>query len=263
MKNRLNIKPLFFLILLFMSASSFAQIKTAISVEIESGQTTKNYSGDKLESFVVEMYSVNYPNALTFTKVNNQIVITIAQEPNTLIKIGTKNKYLIQELLYDDKVIYSIEAIDFDLKNLPKNSEISNRIFNGKIESYVGKSNFENTKDYDIDKTYKLFARLSIPAYLNDVDAVFVSMADFFSQEDALMRIFLNSYAEKTQPLTTGYLTTNEVGTIEKGVVWTPKDDENGKYEIYSKGKIIKTEVQNLTEFQQTIMDYLEKNIND
>lgn len=140
---------------------------------------------------------------------------------------------------------------------------ITNQIVKGKIESYVGKTQFENTEDYRLDKSYKLFLRLTIPADLNDIDAVFNSIAEFFSQEDALLRIFLGRYAEETQPSMTGYLITNNVGSIENGIIWTPTDVKNGKYDIYIKGKIIKTERQNLTDFQETIMDYFEKNITD
>lgn len=246
-----------------MNAPSFGQIQQSVTVQIESGQTTKNYIGEKLESMVVEMYAVNYGNALTFTKVNQQIVITNAQEPNTLIIIGFKDKLLVRELLYDENVISSIEAIDFDLKNLPKSSTITNQIVDGKIESYIHKTQFENTEGFRLDKSYKLFARLTIPAALRDIDAVFASVAAFFSQEDALLRIFLGSYAEKTQPLTTGYLKTNEVGIIENGVIWTATNAENGTYDLYNKGKIIKTEIQNLTDFQETILDYFRKYRND
>ncbi|TDG36431.1 hypothetical protein EZJ43_07890 [Pedobacter changchengzhani] len=263
MKNRLNIQKIFFLVLLFMSASSFGQIQNSITVKIESGQTTKNYIGEKLESMIVEMYAMNYGNALTFTKVNDLILITNAQEPNTQIKIEFRDKFLVRNFLYDEKVISSIEAIAFDLNNLPKSSTITNQIVKGKIESHIGKMQFENTEGYRLDKSYKLFLRLTIPADLNDIDAVFDSVANFFSQEDALLRIFLGRYAEKTQPLMTGYLVTDKIGSIENGIIFTPTDDENGKYDIYHKGKIIKTQLQNLIDFQETIMEYFEKNITD
>lgn len=263
MKNQFNLKYLFSFILLFMTTSSFAQIKQSITVKIESGQTTKNYVGDKLESFVVEMYAVNYGNALTFTKVNNQILVTNAQEPSAIIKIGIKNKLLVRELLYNEKLISSIEAIDFDLNNLPENSQISSIRVDGKTSSYVGKSLNQNPEGVNLDKTYKLFARLTIPADLNDIDSVFNSMAEFFSQEDALLRIYSGAYAEETQPLMIGYLKTNEKGKIENGIIFTPTDDENGHYNIYNKGKIIKTEIQVLSDFQETIMDYFEKTLTD
>ena len=260
MKNRLNIQKIFLLVLLFMSASSFAQIQNSITVKTESGQTTKNYIGEKLESFVVEMYAMNYGNALTFTKLNDQIVITNAQEPNAMIIIRTKDTLLIRELLYGEKVISSIEAIDFDLNNLPKNSLISSIRIDDKTSSYVVKLINENPEGVSLDKTYKLFGRLIIPADLTDIDAVFNSMANFFAQEDALLRIYLGAYAEENQPLMIRYLKTNEGGKIDSGIIWTPKDDENGKYDIYTKGKIIKTEIQNLSNFQETIIHYFEKN---
>ena len=136
-------------------------------------------------------------------------------------------------------------------------------IKDGKIESYIHKTQFENTEGFRLDKSYKLFARLTIPAALRDIDAVFASAAAFFSQEDALLRIFLGRYAEKTQPLTTGYLKTNEVGVIENGIIWTATNAENGTYDLYNKGKIIKKEIQNLTDFQETILDYFKKYRND
>ncbi|MFD2287083.1 hypothetical protein GJU39_10570 [Pedobacter petrophilus] len=263
MRNKLNIKYLLFSILLFMSASSFAQIQHEITVKIESGETIKKYKGEKLESLLVQMYAVNYGNALTFSKENNQIVISNAQEPNAIIKIEIKNKLLVRKLFYDEKLISSIEVINFNFNNLPKNSQISSTMVDGKTSSYVGKSLSENTEGFRMDKTYKLFARLTIPADLNEIDSVFNSIADFFSQEDALLKIYSGSYAEQTQPLMKAYLKTNGAGKIENGIIWTSKERENGHYEIYSKGKMIKTEIQNLKDFQESIMDYFEKNIPD
>ncbi|WP_026976243.1 hypothetical protein [Flavobacterium tegetincola] len=256
-------KNILFIILLFMSSSSFAQIKQSTTVEIESGQTTKNYIGATLESMVVELFAVNYGNALTFTKVNDQIVITNAQEPNAVIKITLNNKYLVRTLFYNEKMVSSTEAIAFDLENLPKSSTISNQIVKGKVESYVGKTELDATMNYDFDKTYKLFARLTISTDLNNIDAVFESIAAFFSQEDALLKVFLGSYARKNQPIMSGYLKTNALGKIESGIIWLAIDNENGKYEIYSKGKITKTEKQTLIDFQETIVDYFEKTMID
>ena len=262
MKNKFNVKYLLFLISIVMSSSSFSQNKNSTeTIKIESGKIVKNIVDGKLESFVVEMYAVNYGNALTFTKENNQIMIRNAQEPNAIIKIAIENKNQIRELLYDNKVISSIKAINFDLDKLPKNSQISNQMFDGKIESYVGKSNLENIEEHRLDKTLKLFFRLNISAKKITIDAVFSSISDFFSQEDALLKIYSGKYAEQTQPLMTAYLKTNETGKIQKGIIWTARAGENGKYDVYNSGKIVKTEFKSLSDFQKTIMDYLAKSI--
>jgi len=260
MKNQFNRKHLLFLILLFMGISSFAQSQdSTTTIKIESGQIVKHIVAGKLESFVVQMYAVNYANALTFTKVNNQIIISNAQEPNAIIKIAIENKNQIRELLYDKKIVSSIKTINFDLNNLPKNSQISNRMVNGKIESYVSKRNLENIDEHKLDKTLKLFFRLDIAAELITIVEVFNSIADFFSQEDALLKIYSGQYADQAQPLMTAYLNTNEAGKIEKGIIWLQKDAGKGKYETYSHGKMIKSEVQSLQDFQDTIMDYFQK----
>jgi len=262
MKNKFNIKYLPFLISIVMSTPSFSQNQDSTeTIKIESGKIVKNIVAGKLESFVVEMYAVNYGNALTFTKESNQIIIRNAQEPDAIIKIAIEDKNQIRELLYDNKVISSIKAINFDLDNLPKNSQISNRMVDGKIESYVGKSNLENIDEHRLDKTLKLFFRLDISAKQITIDAVFSSISDFFSQEDALLKIYSGKYAEQTQPLMTAYLKTNEAGKIEKGIIWTAKEGKNGKYDVYNNGKIVKTEFKSLSDFQKTIMDYLAKSI--
>ena len=261
-KYKFNIKYLLFLISIVMSTSSFSQNKKSTeTIKIESGQIVKNIVAGKLESFVVEMHAVNYGNALTFTKENNQIMIRNAQEPNAIMKIAIENKNQVRELLYDNKLISSIRAINFDLNNLPKNSQISNRMHDGQIESYVGKSNLENIDELRLDKTLKLFFRLDIAQNLITIDAVFSSISAFFSQEDALLKIYSGKYAEQTQPLMTAYLKTNEAGKIEKGMMWTATGGKNGKYDIYHNGKIVKTESKNLSDFQKTIMDYLAKSI--
>ena len=176
-----------------------------------------------------------------------------------LLKIIIK----IRELLYDKKIVSSIKTINFDLNNLPKNSQISNRMVNGKIESYVSKRTLENIDEHKLDKTLKLFFRLNIAPELITIAEVFSSIADFFSQEDALLKIYSARYAQQTQPLMTAYLKTNESGKIEKGMIWTPKDDKNGKYDMYSNCKIVKTESNNLSDFQKTLMDYLKKGTTD
>lgn len=264
MKYQFNNKHLLFFFLLFMSTSSFAQKPDSTQIiEIESGKTLKRFVEGKLEKLVVQMFAVNYGNSIFFEKVKDAILITSFQEPNASIKISIKNKLQVREILYDGKLISSIEAINFDLENLPKNSQISNQMVNDKVESYVGGYIFENTGGFRLDKTYKLFARLNIPATLTNIDDALNSIADFFSQEDALLRIFLGRYAEQTQALMTGYLKTNGLGKIESGIIWISMDDENGRYEIYNQGKIIKTELQTLKDFQESIISYFQKNIND
>jgi len=94
---------------------------------------------------------------------------------------------------------------------------------------------------------------------LTDIDTIFNALADDFSQEDALLKIYYGRYAEKYEPLPVAYLNTDNTGKIKKGIVWTETSGQNGKYNIYSNGKVIKSANQNLTDFQKTIMDYMEK----
>ncbi|WP_035758837.1 hypothetical protein [Flavobacterium tegetincola] len=260
MKNQYNLKYLLAFILLFMSASSFSQIKQSITVKIESGQTTKNYKGEQLESFLVEMVAVNYGNALTFTKANNRIVITNAQEPNATIKIYLNDeKMLGRELLYKNTVYLAVQEIKFDIDNLPKNSTISIEWKNNKPISYGVTLNKLTSEDLDLDKMYKLFVRMDYPNELETDDAIFEHMAEFFSKEDALLRIYEGAYAMQFNKSIVANLKTDEYGKIKEGIIWSPKQNKDGQYQIYSNGKIVVSGDQSLTDFQQTFMAYMIK----
>ena len=52
---------------------------------------------------------------------------------------------------------------------------------------------------------------------------------------------------------------TYESGKIKDGIIWSPNQSKNGQYHIYINGKIVISDNQNLTDFQQTIMSYLIK----
>ncbi|KQO22468.1 hypothetical protein ASF10_08815 [Flavobacterium sp. Leaf82] len=56
----------------------------------------KKYVDGKLESFIVEMYAMNYGNVLSFSKINDTIFIKNADE-------FIKNNKEIRELIYKKK----------------------------------------------------------------------------------------------------------------------------------------------------------------
>ncbi len=249
-----------FIIILFIGASSSAQIQTSIAVKIENGNTIKNYKGEELESFVVEMAAVNYGNELRFAKANNQIMISSAQEPNAKIKIYLNDKKMLgRELLYNNKVYLAVQEIEFDIDSLSKNSEFSSEWINNKVISYRVALNPITSEDLNLDKMYKLFVRMDYPNELETQDAIFEYMAAFFSREDALLRIYEGGYAAQFNKPIVANIKTDESGKIKDGIIWSPNQSKNGKYHIYSNGKIVISDNQNLIDFQQTIMSYLIK----
>lgn len=247
------------IILLFFTSILFGQQKDSIK-EIGNGKIIKKYNGTELESFEVEMYATNYGNVISFTKTNDTIFIKIADESDITLKIFLKNKMQVNQLLYKNKELSSFEYINFNLKNLPKNSIVSRHLRNGKIESYISKSDLKYIENVNFDKSVKVFLRLDRNPDLTDINSIFNSISDFFSKEDALYMIFLSSYADKLEPLIMAYLKTNEQSKIKAGIIWSESDSKNGKYEIYNNGKVIKSGIQKLEEFQKTIIDYFEKN---
>lgn len=253
----------FFLLLLIGFLCYGQKQESPVIKEIESGEIAKIYSDGKLESFVVKMYAVNYENELTFKKLKDAVIINDAQNEDAVIKIYFKGNREIRELLYQGKMISSVEEINFDLNNLPNNTKISTRLVNNKLESYTSKVNVEHLENADLDKSLKLFSRLDYKRNSANLDSILNAIADFFSEEDALLKIYSGEYAERSTPTMTAYIQTNEFGKIETGIIWTSKDLQKGKYEIYSKGKITKTEFQSIATFQKTLLSYLEKTMNE
>jgi len=242
-----------------MSLPSFGQEEIQ-KVEIEGGTLSKKYTDGKLESFLVEMYAVNYGNAFNFIKEKDTITIDNGEISNAVIKIYFKNKMQISELFYNKKIVAYYEAINFNLDNLPKSNTIYSLLVNNKTESFINNFNFKNV-DEDFDQNLiKFYNRLNHITDATNIDSVFSSIANFFSKEDALYRIYSGSYAEKFAPPVITYLKTNESGKIESGIVWTEKETGKGKYDIYNKEKIVKSEIQSLSNFKETFREYFTKN---
>ncbi|HFK5566857.1 TPA: hypothetical protein ACG0AB_002353 [Elizabethkingia anophelis] len=249
-----------FFILFCFNSISFGQKQNAVKTEakeIENGKITKQYIDDKLNSFTVDMAAVNYGNTLFFTKKDNLITIKDGQNPDAIIRIYLKGKKFTTDLMYKNKELMYIESIDLDFNSLPPNSIISSQYKDGKPESFISRSQMEDI--HGLDKVMKLFWRMDKKTSLTNIDTIFDTLADDFSQEDALLKIYFGRYAEKYEPLPTAYLNTDNTGKIKKGIMWTKTSDQNGKYNIYSNGKVIKSVNQNLTDFQKTIMGYMEK----
>jgi hypothetical protein len=261
-------------ILIIKGMFSFGQEPDSLTVvEIASGKIIKKIINKKTESFDVEMYAMNYGNVLNFSKVNDTIFIKNAAESNAIIKIFIKNKKEARELVYKKQQLLYLGSIDFDLNNFPPASIITSQLSNNNVESYMGRSRLESIADddeRDFEKSFKLFGRLKSPENLTSIDLIFNSFADFFSEEDALLKIYSSRYAEKyakdydekhkekTAPLSLAYIRTNELVGIKNGIIWNKKDEINGVYNIYSENKIIKSDVKSLQEFQNIIKEYWE-----
>ena len=83
-------------------------------------------------------------------------------------------------------------------------------------------------------------------------------MVVFWGQEDSIYEVYV-SEQEKKVILHMTYLDTNDKGQITDGVAWKEaKSPQKAFYEIYKKGKKIKTEEKTLQDFQTIFMKYLE-----
>lgn len=248
------------IILIFFSATGqwlFSQ-KTE-EIKIESGAITKQFKNGKLDHFVVSMYAVNYGNNLIFSKSKDEILIKNAEDEHSVITISLKDKQQVKSFIYNNKPIMTMENIILDLNNLPKNSIISSQLSGNDINSFTFTTNFDNLGNANPDKSFKLFSRLYIDPKLDTIDGIFNWIGDFFSQEDALLKIYFGRYAEKYEPKTLAYLQTDHLVNIKTGVIWkanNSNDFNSGKYDIYNNGKITKSASESLEKFQQTYMDF-------
>lgn len=251
-------------ILLFCGLSVTAQneknnLRTE-EIKIESGEIIKKYNNDKLESFAVQIYANSYYNSFFFAKENDTIVVKNLNEKDAIIKIYVKDKKKVSEFIYKDKQIFYLEVIDFNINNLPAKSKISNRIYDNEKTSYLYKNNMADAHGDDFEKSYKLFLFLKTSENNVTVDSIFNQIADFFSKEDAIYRIYMSKYRDKinaeSATNTTAYLITDELGKIKNGILWTEKPSNNGEYHIYKNGKIIKSENIKLESFQKIINTY-------
>jgi len=230
--------------------------------KIESGSTFKKYKNGKLDSIVVAMYAVNYGNALIFAKKDNEIRITNADDENSVIKIELKNNKQVRTFFYKDKPAIVVESIDFDINQLQKNTMINRFFFDNIIQNVSIKTDYEVFGDDNPDKTFKLFYGLNIRTDLDNLDAIFENIGAFFSEEDALLKIFYGNYAEKFAPKILTYLKTNDSGIITDGITLDYQNKnvkETNPYNIYKNGKIIKSGKANLADFQKIYQDYIIK----
>lgn len=242
----------------FSQNNNTANTKT-IEVNIESGVTLKEYKAGKLEKIAVGMYAMNYGNTLTFTKNDQVITIKDAQSPDITIQIYFENGKQNRALLFKNKPISSWKIIDFDIQNLPKNSNITRYYEQNQNFHIIQKTYFEAldaAENNNLDKSFKLFGRLEMYSNLTNIDTIFNTLATFFSQEDALLRIYYGKYAEKFMPLLSANIETDALGKIKEGIIWTERKNQKGDYQVYKNNKIIKTVTANLTEFQQILLDY-------
>ncbi|MEO8255660.1 MAG: hypothetical protein ABI554_14870 [Flavobacterium sp.] len=260
MKNLLTIFGVF-----IFSMSVFGQnmdLPGFKEIKIEGGSTFKKYENGKLDSIIVAMAAVNYGNALLFSKTKEAILIKNVADKNSLIKIELKNKKQVRTFLFKNKPIIIIEGINFDVNNLPKNASISTVISNNIVNSCTVYTNYDSLGDDNPDKTYKIFYRLDIQSDLDNLDAIFNNIGDFFNKEDSLLKIFSGRYAEKFAPQALASLQTDNSGKIKDGIMLDFKNlkiNEKNEYHIYKNGKIIQSGTANVKDFQTIFMEYQEK----
>ncbi|SHF62619.1 hypothetical protein [Chryseobacterium vrystaatense] len=233
-----------------------------VETKIEGGSTFKKYKNGKLDSMVVTMAAVNYGNALLFSQTKNAVIISNAQDKNSLIKIELKNKKQVRTFLYKDKPVIITEGIDFDINNLPKNAKIFTSISSNIVNSTIVYTNYDHVADDNPDKTYKLFYRLDIRSDLSNLGDIFNNIGDFFTQEDSILKIYSGKYAEKFAPDALASLQTDSSGKIKDGIILdfkNPKNNEKDDYSIYKNGKIIKSGKASLKDYQNIFIDYREE----
>ena len=258
-------KNLTFLAILMCLVFVFGQNQDSsdfIETKIESGSTFKKYKNGKLDSIIVTMAAMNYGNALFFSKSNDTIRITNAADKNSIITIEVKNKKQIRTLFYKNKPAFIVENIDLDLKNLPKNGSITSYILDNIISSNNLTANHENLGEENPDKTMKLFGGLQVRTDLDNIDDLFENIGEFFSEEDALLKIFYGRYAEQFSPKILSYFASDASGKIKDGSIldFQNKNINNkNPYKIYKNGKILKFGTANVEDFQNIYIDFLNK----
>lgn len=251
------------LFLCYIGFNCYAQTKNfskqELPITIENGQTTKHYEKDKLTHFTVEMYAVNYGNVLSFFKEQNKIIIKDAYQPNAIITLYLDQNLWTWNLSFKNKELITLRQINDDLMKLPASSTIVRQLEEGVISCYVRKINslnFELFKDENLDKNMKLFQRILKNGDAKNLEVMFVSLADFFSKEDALLKIYKGSYADKMGAKTLGYLKTDADGKITSGINWQSSDGITGTYKLFHKGKLIESEEQNLEEYNKKLENF-------
>ena len=263
------VKFLFTVTLFVCSLSAFGQVGDPSGFtekDIESGKVYKKYKDSKLDSIVVGMVAVNYGNALIFSLEKDEIRITNAADKNSVITIGMKNGKQVRTFFYKNKPAIIIENINFNINNLPKNSQISNAYWKETTVSSILTTNYQAFGDDNPDKTFKLFYRLNGRPDLTNLEAVFDDIGHFFDEEDALLKIFDGNYAEKFEAQALAYFKTDHLGKITDGINLefdAKKPSDKTKYTIYKGGKAIKSGTSNVTEFQPIFIEYREKTMDN
>lgn len=252
---------LFLFFSLSLSAQTNGNNSGTEKIEIENGAITKKFNNGKLESFNVEVTADSYYNSFFFTKKNDTVNVTNLSEEKAVIKIYVKDKKKVSEFIYDGIPIFYQEVIEFNTTKLPTKGKIWGNITNGKNVSYFFyRDNLWKAKGDDFEKSYKLYSFLKTSEYNVTSDLLFNEIADYFSEEDAILKIYLSKYRNKiiaeSKLFKTAYLTTNEKGQIKNGVLWTQKSDDKGEYKLYENQKSVKTENIDLKTFQAIFNDY-------
>ncbi len=239
--------------------SSYIKAQKTETIKIESGEVYKKYKGNKLDSLVVSVMAENYGNHLVFTKTDTEIVARSINDENSLLKFGLKNGKQFKTFIYKKHPILSIETIDFDRSNLPKNAFVTGSYDKNVFFYNLLVMDHEKLGNDNPDKIFKLFHRLNIDPTLNSLDSIFDYIAKFFSQEDALLKIYKGSYAEKFEPQATAWLKTDSQGKIDRGIIWKSdtKSPDSGKYEVYKSGKMINSGTESLEKFKKTFETFI------
>lgn len=247
----------------FIAFGQQSDFRDFTETKIEGGATYTKLKNGKLDSVVVGMFAVNYGNALIFSRSSEAIMTQNANDDQAVIKIEIKNKKQVKTLWYDNSLIVSMEYFDFDLQNLPKNRSVSIFLENDLVTASAVDSKLEQFTGELDDKTMKVFFGLNIPANLTQIDAVFNYIGDFFTQENALLKIFYGEYAQEFQPSMIASFETDQYGKIREGIILDyQKNVLKNQYKIYRNGKVIKTDIKGIIPFQKIFREYLIRDLN-
>ena len=254
-------KSLTFFTIFMFSLFVFGQ-NDFIEKKIEEGKILKKYINGKVDSIIILTDNASNPQVYTISKRIDEIRITNVIT-RTEIKIQVKNKKQVKTLLRENEPLFTIENIDFDLNNLPKNAIIYNNISKENIIIYTNYIIYvERFGLESYDTTYAFFLNFFIHPDLDNIDEIMDYFGNFFDEEDAILKMFHYDYAKMPTYKVLTYLKTDDLGKIKNGILLDFQNknlNEKNPYKIYKKGKVVKFGTANLNDFQNIYINYSEK----
>ncbi|QAA80720.1 hypothetical protein EI546_02795 [Aequorivita sp. H23M31] len=211
--------------------------------QVGNGFLTKTYKDGKTTKIVGDMFAMHYYNRYTAELRGKDIFFSYTEAPDSALRIFSKNAKTYIEILVNNKVVgdnhFSYDAIlqmqpDFVLKAFKINGQI------------IGVS---TSKDIDFDShqsMFMLFQRFAVSSQLNSFK--YDEPSDIL--DNLLEILFEEDTDEFDDAKIIAFLTSDEKGAIENGIIWEEENGDQGIYKIYKDGKVIKEGMSTLNDFQ-------------